>query len=98
MSKSNGSAVEYRLDLRGRVGKVDSVRVLCRKDGRKFRRMTGDWTKEDAVQFRQFAKAALAVAKGIVPRLDVDQAMRDVNSPRRKKRTAPKPKSTLYAA
>jgi hypothetical protein len=91
MKTLDSSAIEYRLDLRGKAGKLDRVRILSRQDRGKFRPMNGDWTKEDALQFRQFAKAALAVAKGITPRLDVDQAIRDVNAPpRRKKRVASK--------
>jgi hypothetical protein len=91
MKTLSSSAIEYRLDLRGKAGKLDRVRILSRQDRGKFRPMNGEWTKEDALQFRQFAKAALAVAKGITPRLDVDQAIRDVNAPpRRKKRVASK--------
>jgi hypothetical protein len=84
--------LEYRLDLRGKAGKVDRVRILSRQGRGKFRPMNGDWTKEDALQFRQFAKAAFAVAKGIAPRLDVDQTLRDVNAPPRKGRAAGKPR------
>ena len=97
-TRDSGSAVEYRLDLRGKVGKVQVVRILSRQGHGKFRPMDGDWTEDDARQFRQFAKAASAVAKEIVPRLDVEQTLHDVNKPRRKRRTAPKPNGVSVAA
>jgi hypothetical protein len=96
MSTRKGSAIQYRLDLRGKAGKVDRVMILSRQGGGKFLPMEGDWTAEDALQFRQFAKAALAVAKGIAPRLDLKRALRDVNAPpRRKKRVASKLRGRL---
>ena len=90
MNAIESSGAEYRLDLRGKAGKVRRVRILSRKSRGKFRPMDGDWTEDDALQFRQFAKAVSAIAKGIVPRLDVEKTVRDLNKPRRKRRTSSK--------
>jgi hypothetical protein len=90
MSTTEIGEVEYRLDLRGKAGKVDRVKIVSRHGGGKFRPLDGDFTKQDAAQFRAFAKMASIIAKGTVPPLDVEQALRDVNRPRRNKRTTPK--------
>jgi hypothetical protein len=98
MTAIRSSEPEYQLDLRGKAGKVERVRILSRRGGGKFRPMDGDWTEDDALQYRQFAKVASAVAKGIVPRLDVDKTMRDLNKPRRKRRTSSKPNGSSEPA
>ena len=81
---------EVRLDLRGKNGKVDRVKILERQGHGKFRPCDGDWTDEHVILLRAFAKVASAVAKGVVPPFDVDEILRKVNSPRRKKRGLPK--------
>lgn len=91
MKTSNNGKIEYRLDLRGSDGKVARVRLLERQDGGSFKPVEGDFTQEHALHTRLFAKAASTVAKGVVPPLDIDAIVADVNVPTRgKKRTGRK--------
>lgn len=83
MSTTN---VKYRLDLRGCNGKLDRVRLLECRNGGKFKRVEGEFTPEHALHMRLFAKAASRVAKGVVPPLDIDAIVADVNTPKHRKK------------
>jgi len=89
MKARNNSSLEVRLVIRGKGGKISSVKISERKGGGKFHPCDGEWT-EDHVILRKFPKVAAAVAKGVVPPVDVDDILRKVNTTRRKKRGLPK--------
>jgi hypothetical protein len=84
---------QYRLDIRGKDGKVDRVKILEREVRGKFRPCDGDFTEEHVVHLRLFAKVVSAVAKGIAPPFDLDAIIQKAN-PRRKKRHVPKPSAS----
>jgi hypothetical protein len=85
MTTRKDSNREYRLDIRGKNGKVVRVKILEREGGGKFRPCNGDWTEHHVIPFRQFAKVSSAIAKGVVPPFDIGEILRQVNGPRRKK-------------
>ena len=64
---------EFRIDIRGKHGKVTRVRVLSRENGAKFRPDTGEWSVEHVKHYRKFAKVMAAIARGAVPPLDIDR-------------------------
>jgi hypothetical protein len=86
-----GRNCQYRLDIRGKNGNVDRVKILERQDGAKFVPIDGNFTDEHMVHLELFAKAAAAVAKAAVPPFDADAILRKVNTPRRKKRGSQDP-------
>lgn len=89
--KTRHSSAEYRLEIRGKGGKVTRVRLLTRKPGGKWRPCDGGFTDEHVAHFRKFAKVAAAVARAVAPALDVKAILRGANSQRRSKRKAQKP-------
>jgi len=82
---------EFRIDVRGRNGKVSRVQILARKRGGEWHSCDGEFTAEDVVLLRKFAKVVAAVARGAAPPFDLSAIVRGVDSPRRSKRKAKKP-------
>jgi hypothetical protein len=85
---------EFRMDMRGKGGKVSRVRLLQRAAGEKFRSCGDEFTAEHAAHFLLFAKAAAAVAKVVTPPFDADAIVSQLNGSRRKKRNVKKPRET----
>jgi hypothetical protein len=56
MSARIGTDREYRLDLRGKGGKVERVKILERLGDGKFHPCDGDFTEAQVVHLRLFAK------------------------------------------
>jgi hypothetical protein len=55
-----GSNCEYRLDIRGKNGNIDRVKILERHDGGKFVQIDGKFTDEHVAHLDLFQKAAAA--------------------------------------
>ena len=90
MEVTKGSGREYRLDIRGRNGKVEVIKIMERRNGGKFELVKGDFTIEHAQHMRLFSKVACAVSKGVAPPFDLGAIMNGVNTPRQKKRVVSK--------
>jgi hypothetical protein len=85
-----GSNCEYRLDIRGKNGNIDRVKILERHDGGKFVQIDGKFTDEHVAHLDLFQKAAAAVAKAAVPPFDADAIVSKINGSRRKKNNVSK--------
>jgi hypothetical protein len=81
---------EYRLDVRGRNGKVEAVKIMERHNGGKFELVKGDFTIEHARHMRLFSKVASSVSKAVAPPFDLGAIVKGVNTPRQKKRVVSK--------
>jgi hypothetical protein len=90
---------EYRIDIRGRGGKITALRVLERERGGEWQPCGEEFTEEHGVHCRKFVKVAASVAKRAVPRFDLDDIIRKAEgSARKNARVAKKPSAIKATA
>jgi hypothetical protein len=87
MKTNNGK--KCRITLLLTAGKLAGMHVKERSRDGKYAPLDRPWGEQDLANFRKGGKAINLLARGVS---DFDEIIRKVNAPRRKKRSAPKPR------